>query len=300
MKFRAAVLIVVMAVPAVGLADEAGATAAYEKQDWASCAQQYGVLAAGASGDARAVHLYNAACCFARGGKVDQALEAVEQSLVLDPTAADGMRKDDDLKSLLKQARFVAAAKKADAALAAERKTQNVALATELMKLVDEDQAARNAVISTGAGPDSKAWAAMGASDLKTTARMKQVVAKYGWPGRKLVGKRAAKGAWLLVQHATQDQPFMEKCLALMKAAGDDVDQVDVAFLEDRLLRMQGKPQRYGTQFEGQGADMKPQPIEDPEHVDERRKALGMGTLAEAQQDIIRRYTPTAAPDAGR
>mgnify|MGYP001560728744 CR=1 FL=1 len=62
-----------------------------------------------------------------------------------------------------------------------------------------------------------------------------------------------------------------------MKSSGKDVDQADVAYLEDRILVNEGKPQLYGTQFL-EGA---PRPIKDPDHVDERRKSVGLESLAE-------------------
>lgn len=90
----------------------------------------------------------------------------------------------------------------------------------------------------------------------------------------------------------------MARCLTLMKAAGDDVSRIDVAYLEDRV-RLMHKKQLYGTQFEGQGADMKVRPLEDPAHVNEGRQAVGLGTLDDALQEVISAYAP-ASPDAGR
>ena len=94
---------------------------------------------------------------------------------------------------------------------------------------------------------------------------MKQIVAQYGWPGRSLVGNDGAGAAWLLVQHATSDAPFMEHCLSLMQAApAGEVSASNIAYLEDRVRIRQGKPQRDGTQFK-QGADghLVPDAIED-------------------------------------
>ena len=52
------------------------------------------------------------------------------------------------------------------------------------------------------------------------------------------------------------------------------------ALKTDRVLQSQGKPQRYGTQFQGKGDQLKPLPIEDEVHVDQRRHALGLMSLA--------------------
>ncbi len=50
----------------------------------------------------------------------------------------------------------------------------------------------------------------------------------------------------------------------------------NLAYLEDRVLTAQGKPQLYGTQFQGEGKTFGPQPIEDEEHLDERRACVGL------------------------
>ena len=46
--------------------------------------------------------------------------------------------------------------------------------------------------------------------DQKHTNRVRKIIDKYGWPGKSLVGKQGAHGAWLLVQHATHDVDFQK------------------------------------------------------------------------------------------
>jgi hypothetical protein len=52
---------------------------------------------------------------------------------------------------------------------------------------------------------------------------------------------------------------------------------MDVAFLTDRILVAEGRPQRYGTQF---GADEQGRrtlkPVEEPANLDKRRAAMGL------------------------
>ena len=52
--------------------------------------------------------------------------------------------------------------------------------------------------------------------DNKNLTRLKEIVDQYGWPTYSLVGKEAANAAFLIVQHAVSDRPFMRKCLLLM------------------------------------------------------------------------------------
>lgn len=118
--------------------------------------------------------------------------------------------------------------------------------------------------------------------DKKNRLWLKSVIEKHGWPGKSLVGGQASVYAWIIVQHADQDRNFQKECLERMEALPDgEVRPVDIAYLTDRILCKTGKKQKYGTQIELKNGKLVPQSIEDEEHVDERRKALGMESLAE-------------------
>lgn len=49
-----------------------------------------------------------------------------------------------------------------------------------------------------------------------------------------------------------------------------------LAMLVDRILTRKELPQRYGTQLTTRDGKLVVYPIEDPEHVDERRAAVAM------------------------
>src|SRR5207245_1721841 len=107
------------------------------------------------------------------------------------------------------------------------------ALRRELLALVEQDQAARNAWIAKQ--DDQTRHAAVEDIDRTTTARMKEVVAKQGWPTKKLVGDDGAQAAWLLVQHADADHEFQKQCLALLESlvTPKDVEPRHYAYLYD-------------------------------------------------------------------
>lgn len=158
------------------------------------------------------------------------------------------------------------------------------AIANELIEMVRVDQDMRNKAVK-----DMSLWD--NSIDRRNTARLKQIVGEIGWPTISKVGKEASHDAWLLVQHATEDINFMKKCLEFMKASKTgDVSPADIAFLEDRLLTMEDKPQIYGTQFNTVNGVTKPFPIEDPEHVDSRRASVGLDTFAENEAMIKAMY----------
>jgi hypothetical protein len=127
--------------------------------------------------------------------------------------------------------------------------------------------------------------------DRKNTKRMKEIVNEIGWPSISRVGSEASMSAWLLVQHADHDVEFQSHCLTLMKDLPEgEVGSENIAMLTDRVMINQGKPQVYGTQFKQVNGAHVPKDIEDIEHVDERRKSMGLDTLEENINRIKLKY----------
>ncbi|MDX1584495.1 MAG: DUF6624 domain-containing protein, partial [Thermoanaerobaculia bacterium] len=60
----------------------------------------------------------------------------------------------------------------------------------------------------------------------------------------------------------------------------------------DRVLVSRGEKQICGTQFnvDRESGKCEPRPIEDPDHVDERRRKAGMKPLAEYQAELCEIY----------
>ncbi len=115
-------------------------------------------------------------------------------------------------------------------------------------------------------------------------ARLDEVLAAHGWPGWSLVGRDGASAAWLLVQHAGADWTLLRRVRELLEAAvqRQEAEASHLAFLEDRLAMLEGRPQRYGTQFQlTEGGTWRPLPIEDEAGIDGRRAAARMGGFRE-------------------
>ena len=114
-------------------------------------------------------------------------------------------------------------------------------------------------------------------------AALDAIVEQHGWPGKSLVGKDGADAAWLVLQHAIGDPALQRKCLPMLKegAESGEVDAAHVAYLEDRICVFEGRPQRYGTNFDwDETGQLSPSPLEDPEQVDAYRKSVGLGPLS--------------------
>lgn len=166
-------------------------------------------------------------------------------------------------------------------------------LATELLKRMDEDQAARQLFIehskkSQGKQPEEieKERAAISEKvqsiDQRNQLWLGEQIKQFGWPGKSLVGEQAAHAAWLLVQHADANPDFQERCLGLMKAAAPgEVTPVDIAYLTDRVLVARGQPQVYGTQCEEVDGRFQPKVCIEPESLDQRRKEVGLQPIKE-------------------
>lgn len=147
--------------------------------------------------------------------------------------------------------------------------TINKSLANEILQMAKSDQAMRRKSLK-----DTTAWDS--SVDEANQMRLMEIVYESGWPTIPKVGTEASYAAWLLVQHAPSLR-FMERCLEIMKALpSGDINPANMAYLEDRVLMMRGKPQIYGTQFQGSGQEMRVWQIDDAEHVDERRASVGL------------------------
>jgi hypothetical protein len=233
--------------------------------------------------------LYGAACAAALEGQKAEALTWLERAADAGFAMAEHMKKDTDLASLREDPAFARVVERVAANDAKRNAAQKPELRDELLRMMDEDQAARRAA-GAAQFKDTAANERMKAIDVKNTARMKEIIAQVGWPTKTLVGERASKAAWLLVQHADHDLAFQKQCLPMLEkavAAGEGSAQ-NLAYLTDRVLVAEGKPQRYGTQFHTVDGKLVPRPIEDEAHVDERRAAIGLDTMAEYNAQMQR------------
>jgi hypothetical protein len=252
------------------------AEAAYDAKNWPECAAQWTSVAEKLTGEPKALALYDAACCYALDGRVDPSVASLEAALDAGYWDHEHAAVDDDLAKVREHAKWPAIEARAKANFEAfEKSLGDAALRKELLELVAKDQAAR-------AKADNRNDVVM-ALDKETAARMKDIVAKHGWPGKSLVHVDGAHAAWMLVQHADSEPAFQKDCLAKMEplVQTGEVSGQDFAYLFDRVAVNAGKPQRYGTQF---GDDGELAPLEDSANVDARRKAVGLGTLVEYQQ----------------
>jgi uncharacterized protein DUF6624 len=167
-------------------------------------------------------------------------------------------------------------------------------IADQLIAMAEHDRKVSDELAASGAlyeGYDPR----MAAVHEKNALRLREIMAQIGWPTERLVGKRAAEAAWLIAQHAIAHPQFQRSCLEFLAMAAREhlVPAWQPAMLEDRIRVFEGRPQLYGTQLEpDEHGNMRPHAMEDPEGVDERRRAVSLEPLAE----VLARAKPQPLP----
>ena len=153
-----------------------------------------------------------------------------------------------------------------------------------LQAMADADQNARRLLDST-LNRDS-VWRVIHEVDAANLIGLKQLIADRGFPTLSKVGYKCCHLASLIAQH--QPAEFLHWYLEQAQAAADtgDFDLTWIAYMTDRDLNHQGKPQLYGTQLHGQDGITALYPIEDIEHLAERRERANLGPI----EDYIARW----------
>lgn len=144
-------------------------------------------------------------------------------------------------------------------------------VAAQLIVMGEQDQVDRKRVMSPGFDDY-----ALYAADLKRQQQLERLMQGRGLFRLNEVGKDAVTAEYLIIQHS--NPAFMkrfEKEMGELAVRGD-FPKDDYATFVDRLLVYEHKPQRYGTQANG---DLELYPIEDEQFVDKRRASMGLSPL---------------------
>lgn len=166
----------------------------------------------------------------------------------------------------------------------------NKQLRDELLNRMEKEQNLRKELIDHP--EDIQLMMRMLEVDAQNTMWLDEIIGQYGWLTYSLVGEDGAQAAFLIVQHSPSLQ-FQKKCLKLLEQAvnQNEADNISLAYLTDRIRTTDGKPQLYGTQGQtNPDGSIVPFPIEDEEHVDERRQAIGLEPVAEYFKNMNESY----------
>lgn len=282
----------------------AGAMVAYSSKDFATCARLLSQLVDDPALKPGASLVYNAACCQSLAGNPAAAPALLDRASTIDGISVADIEADADLVAARALPEWPALRETLVQREEARLTGLDRELRKELLARQALDQDIRKRATAAGNPPPKALMDEWARIDHDNTEWMKAVLARYGWPGKSLVGKDGASAAWLFVQHADMDKPFQKEAIKLLEAAvaKGEAESKDLAYLTDRILVGEGKPQRYGTQYHEVEGKRVPQPIEDAEHVDARRALVGL--MRKAEYDRVMqandRPTPKPAPPANR
>lgn len=239
---------------------------------------------------------YDAARCWALGGKIDSAFYQLERSLkghyngyseISTDTAFANLRTDSRWKKILEAVK--ANRQQEEEYLNIKFKNLNKSLVAILDTISQDDQLPRLQL----AGIEKKyGWsstqmrinlAKMAKNDSINVHKITAILDKYGWLSKEVVGERGSDAIFLVIQHS--DLPTQLKYLPLLRSAvkQDPSLASKLALLVDRVSLRQGKKQIYGSQLMRNNSTGKyyVQPLDDPENVDKRRAEVGLSPIKE-------------------
>jgi BMFP domain-containing protein YqiC len=165
------------------------------------------------------------------------------------------------------------------------------ALRKHLLAMQKADRTIRDRAMVLSPERQATMAPALKSTDEKLTGELKQIVAEKGWPTIDLVGRDASEAASSILLHS-RDRDFQKTLLPQLEklVAEDRIAGSNVALLVDTILRSEGKPQRFGTQFKIHGGKAVIDPVEDPARLDERRAKYQLSSMAEYKYVISQLY----------
>lgn len=232
---------------------------------------------------------YNAACAAALAGEKDLSLEWLNSAFKNGWLNIKHLKTDSDLSSLHEEKKWQELVTAMQSAVDKKEANYNKPLQAELLAIFDDDQNIRNQYVSAQKeyGHQSKIVDSLGeimiVKDSINLIKVTGILDKYGWVGSDKVGGQANQTLFLVIQHsdlATQQKylPMMREAVKNKNASGSSL-----ALLEDRVALREGKHQIYGSQigYDDDSHKSYVLPLQDPDHVDERRASVGLPPLAE-------------------
>jgi hypothetical protein len=152
-------------------------------------------------------------------------------------------------------------------------------LRKQLKERFDEDQRARREYIKSPHDPDIARR--VETIDSQNLIWLRNLVRDKGIPTVQQVGELGVHWAWLLVQHADRDRNFQASAQVVFakRFEAGELPADDLAKLTDRILVAQGKPQRFGTQFDWLSRKFDTRNSGDLSEIDANRRKIGLMPL---------------------
>tara|TARA_R110000868_G_scaffold167787_2_gene402248 strand:+ start:577 stop:1203 length:627 start_codon:yes stop_codon:yes gene_type:complete len=163
---------------------------------------------------------------------------------------------------------------------------------SHLIELKKNDQGIRQKLIEVGFDNLTESLRnELDSIDKKNTDSLKRIINDHGWPILSQINKEAKNAFLIIIQHSDKDPEFQQHALKFVKRAYEEghIKGQDVALLTDQILLAEGKPQKYGTQFNVVNGEFIIFPLENESKVDFYRSELKLPKL-EQYIDILKKY----------
>lgn len=260
----------------------------YQNKGYLESAKTYTKAFASAGDLGEVTDRYNAACSWALAGKPDSAfvqLFRIGRNGYY--TNIQHISTDADLLTLHDDRRWSEVLALVKANKEKEEVNYDKPLVAMLDSIFQEDQTYRRQIgeIEKKYGNDSKEmrahWQKIIEIDSINLIKVKKILDERGWLGDSVIGSQGNQTLFLVIQHS--NRPTWEKYIPMLREAvkTGNADPSALALMEDRLALAQGKRQTYGSQIGRDDSGYYVLPLNDPDHVDERREEVGLGKLQE-------------------
>jgi TonB family protein len=156
--------------------------------------------------------------------------------------------------------------------------TYNQKLVAQLDTILKDDQKYRQIKNATPE-VDQENMRKQGLLDAANLIKAEKIIARYGYPGKTMVGPNHQSTLFLVIQH--NDTEAQDKYLPLLTQAAEkgELRASSLAILIDRVKMGHGEPQIYGSQTHETPDGVKLYPIIDEANVNQRRAKVGLGPL---------------------
>jgi len=148
----------------------------------------------------------------------------------------------------------------------------DMALAKRLIAMRETDQGIRKQWLAASEPQREALILEMRQIDKAQTEELKAIVAVKGWPTIAQVGLVASEAALIVLIHSP-DHEFQRRLLPELQKLVEEEKIIasHVALVVDKLLVADGKPQRFGTQFDVREGKQVVKSVEEPDQLDARR-----------------------------
>lgn len=236
---------------------------------------------------------YDIACCYMKVNKADSALHYMQEVARRGYTAYAHLVADIDLLPLHKNPQWQAIVDQVSENRFRRMARPNREAVQCLDSVMIRDQGQRWELQEAGVkyGKNSAQYLALKTAILRNDSLNRLVVdrflKKWGWLSNDEIGAEGGIALFLVIQHAPTAYQLAHYDAVKEAVANKYTHRFLLCYLDDRIAVDKGEPQIYGTQIGTYGQSDKNfvYPVTDIAHLDERRTAAGLESMANYVRD---------------